>query len=965
MTENYSSREERRKQQEAAKQKRNSNSNKKKKSKSKGSFFKKLLLVIVALGLIAVISGAATFAYMVKDTPKLDADTLKAAIPSEIYSMDGTFITEIGTQKLNYVEYENIPQLVRDAVIATEDSRFYKHHGIDPIRLTGAVIANVTNGFGAEGGSTITQQVAKMHFLTFEKTLSRKAQEAWLAIQLERKFTKEEIFELYVNKVYMSAGATGIATASELYFGKELKDLTLPEAALIAGMPQSPNNYNPFNHPDKADKRKNIVLSLMNQHGYISEAEMKEAQGNSISSLIVKEEDRKQQTDIPHDPFIGQVIKEIENKYPEINVYTDGLQIYTTLDKSAQEYVDQMMYTNEVIKFPDDKFQAGITLLDTKTGEIRAIGGSRDKEIDFGLNYATSLPRQPGSTIKPVLDYGPAIEYLKWGTYQPIVDEPYKYSTGQTVNNWDRRHMGAMTIREALARSRNIPAVKALNEVGTDKAKEFVNGLGLNQDEIYESSALGGLHKDVTSLQMAGAFSAFGNNGFYTKPHAVKEIIFRDGTKINMKPETEVAMSDYTAFMISDMLKSAVSSPYGTGRAANVPGHHIAGKTGTSNYSSKEKKDYNIPGGGVPDIWFVGYNTNYTISVWTGYEKRKDPIIGRDQQLAKQIFKKLMTQVSKGKETADFKMPDSVVRVKVEKGSANLAGNFTPNDLVAYEYAVKGNAPSQVSKKYKKKEEEKALSGFSAGYDPTANVIRLSWQSSIEGPFNLTMSINGGAEQALPAASEKGYTLANPEPGATYSFRVTSSNGSSLTASVQVPTLDPIEEIIDENIDNENENQNENENNNGNNNSNNGQGNGNNNGNNGNNGQGNGNNNGNNGNNGQGNGNNNGNNGNNGNNNGTPPNPNPVEEENEEQQGGEVEKSKNKYSNNQRNLGKRYQHSRYHQKHKNRIEKKRLRALSFRRFLCDFIHHSFYRFALFMTACFLNNFSISTKASDS
>ena len=216
--------------------------------------------------------------------------------------------------------------------------------------------------------------------------------------------------------------------------------------------------------------------------------------------------------------------------------------------------------------------------------------------------------------------------------------------------------------------------------------------------------------KDVTSLQMAGAFSAFGNNGFYTKPHAVKEIIFRDGTKINMKPETEVAMSDYTAFMISDMLKSAVSSPYGTGRAANVPGHHIAGKTGTSNYSSKEKKDYNIPGGGVPDIWFVGYNTNYTISVWTGYEKRKDPIIGRDQQLAKQIFKKLMTQVSEGKETADFKMPDSVVRVKVEKGSAKLAGSFTPNDLVAYEYAVKGNAPSQVSKKYKKKEEEKKKS---------------------------------------------------------------------------------------------------------------------------------------------------------------------------------------------------------------------------------------------------------------
>ena len=194
----------------------------KKKSKSKGSFFKKFLLVLVALGLIAIISGAATFAYMIKDTPKLDADTLKAAIPSEIYGMDGTFITEIGTQKLDYVEYENIPELVRNAVIATEDSRFFKHHGIDPIRLGGAVIANFTNGFGSEGASTITQQVVKNYFLTADKTISRKAQEAWLAIQLERKFTKEEIFELYVNKVFMSSGATGIATASEVYFGKAI-----------------------------------------------------------------------------------------------------------------------------------------------------------------------------------------------------------------------------------------------------------------------------------------------------------------------------------------------------------------------------------------------------------------------------------------------------------------------------------------------------------------------------------------------------------------------------------------------------------------------------------------------------------------------------------------------------------------------------------------------------------------------
>src|SRR3954466_16225616 len=534
MSEEYQSREERRKQQNAAKNKHKVNTNK----KSKGSLFKRILLVLVTLGIIGIVAGAATFAYMIKDTPKLDANTLKAAIPSELYDKDGDLITEIGTQKLDYVEYDDIPELVRNAVIATEDSRFFKHHGVDPIRLGGAVIANFTNGFGAEGASTITQQVVKNYFLTAEKTISRKAQEAWLSIQLERKYTKEQIFELYINKVFMSERTVGIATASDVYFGKPLKDLTLPEAALLAGMPQSPNNYNPFNNPDKAENRKNIVLSLMNQHGYITEAEMKKAQATSIQDSLVSKKKRGQQSDVPYDSFISQVIKEIEDKYPEINVYTDGLKIYTTLDKNAQDYVDQIMYENEIVPFPDEKFQAGITLLDTKTGEIRALGGSRNKDIDFGLNFATSVPRQPGSTIKPVLDYGPAVEHLKWGTYQNIVDEPYQYSTGQAINNWDRRHQGSMTIREALAKSRNIPALKALQAVGLDKAQEFANGLGLGLDEIHESYAIGGFKEGVTSLQMAGAYSAFGNNGYYTEPHSVKEIEFRDGTKINMKPKT-------------------------------------------------------------------------------------------------------------------------------------------------------------------------------------------------------------------------------------------------------------------------------------------------------------------------------------------------------------------------------------------------------------------------------------------
>nr|WP_295973292.1 PBP1A family penicillin-binding protein [uncultured Bacillus sp.] len=789
MTEKYQTREERRKQLEAQKSK-----NKSGKKRKKGSIIKRIFLALVTLGIIGIIIGAAVFAYMVKDTPKLNADALKAAIPSEVYDINGDVVTEVGTQKLDYVEYNDIPELVRNAIIATEDSRFFKHHGVDPIRLGAAVIANFTNGFGSEGASTITQQVVKMNFLTPEKTLSRKAQEAWLSIQLERKYTKEEIFELYVNKVFMSERTVGIATASEVYFGKPLSELNLAEAALIAGMPQSPNNYNPFNNPDKAEKRRNIVLSLMHQHGYITEAEMKEAKKVPVTASLVPEDKRdKSSANVPYDSYIGQVIKEIEEKYPELNVYTDGLKIHTGLDKNAQEYVDKIMYEGEIVPFPDEKFQTGITLLDTKTGELRALGGNRNKDIDFGLNYATSFPRQPGSTIKPILDYGPAIEYLKWGTYQTIVDEPYKYSTGQTINNWDGSHLGSLSMREALARSRNVPALKALKAAGLDNARDFANGLGFDLEEVLESYSIGAL--ETTTLQMAGAYSAFGNNGYYTEPHAVKEIELRDGTKINMTPKTEVAMSDYTAFMITDMLKSVVNSSYGTGRVANVSGLPMAGKTGTTNYSSEELRKYDLSKGAVPDAWFAGYTTNYTAVIWTGYEQRKNALeTTSEQQIAMKIFKNLMKYVSKDVNTVDFTVPKTVQKVKMEKGSnpPKLAGPYTPEDQIIYEWAVKGNAPSAISEKYTQLQ---GPSDLNASYDPNSKEIILSWSydGATEGAkFLVNVSFNGGAEQTLTTTSQKSLRMPVTEPGS-YTFTVTAiideQKSGAASATVKVPDI--------------------------------------------------------------------------------------------------------------------------------------------------------------------------------
>jgi penicillin-binding protein 1A len=787
MSEKYQTREERKKQQTTK------STPKGKKKKTKKGTVNKIFLILVALGIIGILTGVATFAYMVKDAPKLEESALKDPIPSEIYDKDGTLITEVGTVNRDYVEYEEIPKLVENAVLATEDVRFYKHNGVDIIRLGGAVIANVTRGFGSEGASTITQQVVKNSFLTPEKTISRKVQEAWLSYQLERKYTKHEIFEMYVNKVWMSEGAHGIKTAAKIYYNKPLEELQLHEAALLAGMPQSPENYNPFRNPDKAEKRRNIVLSLMNQHGFISKEKMEQAQAIPVESSLVPV-DQRQKADKPFDSFVDRVIDEVEKKYGEdINIFSDGLKIYTTLDPNAQTYVETMLNTNDVVQFPDEKFQAGIVLLDTKTGEIRAIGGGRNQKVERGFNYATDIERQPGSTIKPILDYGPAIEYLKWGTYQPLDDSPMKYSDGTPVNNWDNKHYGTMTMRVALGMSRNIPAIRALQEVGLEKAKAFAEGIGIPLPEIYESYAIGGMEKGVSPMQMAGAYSAFGNNGIYTEPYAVKEIQLRDGTKIKTAPESTVAMKDYTAFMITDMLKSVVRDSYGTGRTAAVPGLQVAGKTGTTNYDSATRKKFNIPGSAVPDAWFAGYTTNYTAAIWTGYDDRNTYIpSGDSQRIAQKLFKNLMAHVSKDISTPDFTVPKTVQKVSIEKGTAKLASQFTPQDQIITEYAVKGSEPKDVSEKYNKLA---SPVGLNAKYDQGTNAILLSWDYQAENSegvqYEVRVSVDGGAEQVLQTTAEKGMNVVKATPGASYTFKVTALLGEQrsdpISATIVVP----------------------------------------------------------------------------------------------------------------------------------------------------------------------------------
>lgn len=783
MANNYRTREERRKFLEAEKKA------KKEKSKAK-TIFKRIVVICAALGIIGFIGGLGAFAYMVKDAPELDEALLKDPISSEIYDKDGKLIAEIGAEKRNYVEYDDIPELVRNAVLATEDVRFFEHHGIDFLRLGSAVIANFRDGFGAQGGSTITQQVVKNYFLNPEKTITRKVQEAWLAYKLEQKYSKEQIFEMYVNKNWMGTGGHGIATAAKAYFNKELDELTLAEAATLAGIPQSPANYDPFTNPDKSEKRRNIVLSLMHQHGFITEKQMKEAQAEDLTASLVPEEER-QKNDIPYDSFIGYAVKEIKEKYPSINPFSDGLKIYTTIDTAAQDYVDRLLNSNEIVKFPNDQIQAGITLLDTKTGAIRALGGGRNQKVTFGFNFATDAKRQPGSTFKPIFAYGPAIEYLKWGTFHMLEDKPYTYSNGTPINNWDSKHMGPMTARKALVLSRNIPALQATQAVGVKKAAEFARNLGIDfvdPQEAYSIGGIGGKDQGVSTLEMAGAYSAFGNNGFYTEPYAVTHIELRDGTKLNMKPETTLAMHDYTAFMISDMLKDVLTS--GTGTHARIPGLPVAGKTGTTNYTKEEQQKYKIPPGAVPDSWFVGYTTDYTIAVWVGYEhKNKNGLIGNQQRLPQLLFKNLMSHVSKKKRPADFTMPNSVESVRIVKDvlPAKLANESTPDDQVIIEYAVKGHGPTEVFEG----DLLTAPENFKAEYHKKLKTITLQWKhDDREAEFELTVQLNDQEEQHLTKTKLKNFIFIPPQ-GGTYTFTVTAVKGEvkspPATATVEVP----------------------------------------------------------------------------------------------------------------------------------------------------------------------------------
>jgi hypothetical protein len=722
---------------------------------SKKKLWKKILIGVLAFVAAAIIAIVAIFAYYGATAPTIQASDLEGATETKILDKDGELIYSLGGEKRDIITSEQVPQLLKDAITSIEDKRFYSHMGIDPIRIAGSFLRNAKAGQITQGGSTITQQLVKLAVFSTKKedqTYKRKIQEIMLALQLERNYSKEQILTYYLNKVYMANNVYGFGTASHYYFNKELSELSLPQVALLAGMPQAPTSYDPYANADQAKERRDLVLYSMKENGKITKEQYDQAVATPVTEGLIAHNNNVDSNDkaLVYDSFVTMVLKEVQEK-TGLDPYNDGLTIETTIDSKAQQKLYDIVNTNDYIKYVNDKIQNAVVMLDTKTGAVRAVNGGRKQTTLLGYNRATDNSRSTGSTIKPVIDYGPAIEYLNYSTGQTIMDQKTTYSNGVELNNWDFSHKGAMTLRTALVYSRNTTALQTFKAVGEKDIKSFLNNLDIQikndgQDYLVESNSIGA---DISPIKMAAAYAAFGNYGTYSKPYTVTKVTTRDGQVTEFKPEQKQAMKDSTAYMITDVLKD--SFKYGFATQAAIPGLPTAAKTGSSNYTVEQKRamgasDYEDI---IPDSWFIGYSTDYTISAWTGYDNPYEKGGGVDtteQEYSRLIYYYLMKYMAESSSGDDWVQPDSVVKQQIEIGSnpLSLPGPRTPANMIATELFVKGHVPTQQSMNYGTKID--GPTGLKATYDKSKKTLTVTWdnyQSNSKDKPQYKVTVNG------------------------------------------------------------------------------------------------------------------------------------------------------------------------------------------------------------------------------
>lgn len=628
-------------------------------------------ICFLTLFITAVMLGGGIFLYYVSKAPALSESKLVATTSSKIFDSKNELIADLGSERRVNAQANEIPTDLVKAIVSIEDHRFFDHRGVDTIRIIGAFLRNLQNN-SLQGGSTLTQQLIKLTYFstsTSDQTISRKAQEAWLAVQLEQKATKQEILTYYVNKVYMSNGNYGMQTAAQNYYGKDLRELSLPQLALLAGMPQAPNQYDPYAHPEAALDRRNLVLSEMKGQGYISAEQYEKAINTPITDGL---QSLKSVNSYPAymDNYLKEVIDQVEQE-TGYNLLTTGMDVYTNVDQEAQKHLWDIYNSDQYVSYPDDDLQVASTVVDVSNGKVIAQLGARHQasNVSFGTNQAVETNRDWGSTMKPITDYAPAIEYGVYDSTATMVNDiPYNYpGTSTPVYNWDRVYFGNITLQYALQQSRNVPAVETLNKVGLDRAKSFLNGLGIDYPSIHYSNAISSNTTEsskqygASSEKMATAYAAFANGGIYHKPMYINKVVFSDGSEKEFSDPGTRAMKETTAYMMTEMMKTVLT--YGTGRGAYLPWLPQAGKTGTSNYTDEEIENHIKTTQFVaPDEMFVGYTRKYSMAVWTGYTNRLTPLVGDGLTVAAKVYRAMMTSLSQNDHPGDWTMPEGVYR---------------------------------------------------------------------------------------------------------------------------------------------------------------------------------------------------------------------------------------------------------------------------------------------------------------
>lgn len=632
-------------------------------------------IAAISLFFLLLILGGLVFGYYASKAPTLSEKDLVATTSSKIYDNQNNLIADLGAEKRINVKTNEIPTDLVNAIVAIEDHRFFNHRGVDFIRIGGAFFSNLRGG--RQGGSTLTQQLIKLTYFSTsssDQTLSRKIQEAWLATQLEQKATKQEILTYYINKVYMSNGNYGMQTAARSYYAKDLKDLSLPQVALLAGMPQAPNQYDPYTNPEAALQRRNLVLKEMLDMKSITNEQYESAVNTPVTDGL---QSLTGSSNYPAymDNYLKEVIQQVEEE-TGYNVLTTGMDVYTNVDTAAQKRLWDIYNSDEYVNYPDNELQVASTIIDVTNGKVIAQLGSRHQSsnVSFGTNQAVETNRDWGSTMKPISDYAPAIEHEEYSsTGVTIPDTPYNFpGTNTQIYNWDRQYYGNISMVYALQQSRNVPAVRALEKVGLKKAQKFLSSIGIDYPEMVYANAISSNTSDssnkygASSEKMAAAYATFANGGTYYKPQYVNRVVFSDGTTKNFDTSGTRVMKEATAYMMTDMLKSVITA--GTGYNANISGLYHAGKTGTSNYADNElkklTKDYNYSSIVTPDELFVGYTTQYSMAVWTGYTNRLTPVLDDGIKVATDVYKQMMLYLYEqyGSGSEDWTQPSGVYR---------------------------------------------------------------------------------------------------------------------------------------------------------------------------------------------------------------------------------------------------------------------------------------------------------------